>query len=216
MAITSSEGLLFKEFDDFLRECMRDNTEVFTIVRGETTQKAEGIREVDRHEYIAFHPETDVRPNDYLRGTVSGDELWVVVVEAEMLEGRIVQTKAYYETAAEREERLGRSATFRAAPAYDTLIGMQGPAAPAAAIDLQTLQRQIEARAGADRADLEQLLATLRELLKHRKRLDRGTLARFSALMERHSWLATPVAQALLEWAVSGSNLARSSRRTPA
>lgn len=217
MAITNSEGLLFKEFEDFLRECMRDNAEVFTIVRGEITQKAEGVREVDRREYIAFHPETDVRPGDYLRGTASGDELWVVDVESEMLEGRVVQTKAYYETAAECEERLAtQSPTLRIANAPTSIIFRQHSAAVTTTWDLRALEKQLEHRGGADSEDLKAFCAALRELLEHRKRIDRGALARFSALMERHSWLATPVAQALLEWAVSGGRLARAGRRAPA
>jgi hypothetical protein len=138
MASTSGEELFFKEFEYFLRECMRDNTEVFTIVRGDTTQKAEGVREIDQREYIAFHHAADVRPGDCLRGGVLGEELWLVEVAPVMLAGHLVQTKAYYQTAAEREERLAKSATpptalrtasvahARFAPPRAAPVGQQG------------------------------------------------------------------------------------------
>ena len=59
----------------------------------------EGLRDTEkstRRKYIGFHPGTDIRRGDLLRGKTSGTEFLVVDVDAMIVHGKVFSVKAYY------------------------------------------------------------------------------------------------------------------------
>ena len=93
-----------------LREFMRLGGESVEITRdGNMVGVADGLRNTEqttRRKYIGFYPEADIRTNDWVKGTTSGDEFHIVDVFRDIIEGEVFQIKGFYETKAQYEERL--------------------------------------------------------------------------------------------------------------
>jgi|GEM_PF-1806659 len=96
------------EMDSVFRNMLELGGEEFEVRRGAAVFKAGGVRNHDETggKYIGFAPGTDIQPGDWLHGTVSGDRFLVLDVNSMIVRGRILQVKAYYETAQEHEVRL--------------------------------------------------------------------------------------------------------------
>lgn len=58
------------------------------------------------------------------------------------------------------------------------------------------IEQQIEERGGADKEELREALEEVRRIIASENNIERGMLARFSDVMERHSWFTGAIAQA--------------------
>jgi hypothetical protein len=92
------------------------------------------------------------------------------------------------------------SFTFNA-PVHGSVIGTDNTAELTNSFDFRRVEIEIEERGGEDEEALREALEEIRHLLERGENLDRGALARFSTVMERHSWFTGSVMQALLGFA---------------
>jgi len=98
------------EMDSVFRNMLELGGEEFEMRRGDVVFRAGGVRNHDETggKYIGFAPGTEIQPGDWLHGNVSGDRFLVLDVNSMIVRGRVLQVKAYYETAQEHEVRLAQ------------------------------------------------------------------------------------------------------------
>lgn len=82
-----------------------------------------------------------------------------------------------------------------------SVIGTHNTAELNNTFDYRKIEVEIEQKGGEDKEELHEALAEIRRLLESGQTLNRGGLARFSGVMERHSWFTSAVAQALVGFA---------------
>lgn len=86
---------------------------------------------------------------------------------------------------------------------HGSVVGTNNTAELVNNFDLRSveIEQQIEEHGGADKQELRDALAEVRQILASEDSLERGRLARFSGVMERHSWFTGAIAQAIAGFA---------------
>ena len=84
---------------------------------------------------------------------------------------------------------------------YQAAVGTHNTNAFSGDLDFSTVERHIEEEGGADKEELHELVAEMRDLLESGQTLDKGSLARFNDKLKQVPWLAGPVAGWLLNFA---------------
>lgn len=100
---------------------MKMGGEEFEVCRegANETFVAEGLRNTEestKQKYISFYPDTDIRPGDWVKGVVTGDEFHIVDVNRQVIHKEVFQVKAYYETKIQYQARV--AADSARAPQY--------------------------------------------------------------------------------------------------
>lgn len=86
-------------------------------------------------------------------------------------------------------------------PVHGSVLGSHNTTELTNHFDFRRIEMEIEEKGGADKEELREALAEVQRLLESGDKLDRGALARFSGVMERHSWFTGSVAQMILGFA---------------
>lgn len=82
-----------------------------------------------------------------------------------------------------------------------SIIGTQDKAELTNNFNIGEVRERIDLEGGEDRKELHMALDHVERLLERGEYLDRGALAKFSGVMERHSWFSGSVMSALLGFA---------------
>lgn len=82
-----------------------------------------------------------------------------------------------------------------------SIVGNQSRAELTNNMDFGSVREQIDREGGDDQEELHNALDHVERLVERGEYLDRGSLSRFSGLMERHSWFTSAVTGALLGFA---------------
>jgi hypothetical protein len=180
--------------------------ERFTIERGELRQAANGHRDHETHT-VTFLPEADIQKGDVLRAFSSRDPLYVWDVDRQATGEILTAIVAHYETEAERQRRLeserrNSTPSFHMGDVHNSIVGTQQHAHLRVRFDQAALNADIDRHGGEDKEELRAMVAELWEMLDDRRKIDRGSLAQHSELIERHSWIAGALAQTVLGWLV--------------
>ena len=97
------------------------------------------------------------------------------------------------------------SVTFNVGNAYGSIFGTQQHAQILQPnFEFNTLEEEIEERGGEDTEALKNMLREIRTTLEQQESLGRRSLEGWSELINRHSWIAGPIAQLLLLYATTG------------
>ena len=83
---------------------------------------------------------------------------------------------------------------------YQAAVGTHNTNTFGGDLDFSTVERRIEEEGGADKEELRQLVAEMRELLQSGQTVDKGFLARFNDKLKQYDWLAGAVAGWLLNF----------------
>ncbi len=195
--------VLSAEFDRFaglLREGIEATGEVLDVIRGDDRLQFKGMRSREEKGgrcYIGFLSGSDIQEGDLLQGTVSGSKYYVTDVESQILAGKVLQVKAFYETAAQRKAAESREGPiFNIGNAVGSVIGTQTNVNMS--IAWRDLENQIEERGGHDQGELRELVGAIRESFEKHGGIQSGSLSRFGDLLKRHAWISSPIAQTLL------------------
>ncbi len=86
-------------------------------------------------------------------------------------------------------------------PVQGSVIGTHNTAELTNHFDFRSIEQRIEHEGGEDKEELREALNEVRQLLESGKKLDRGAWARFSGVMQRNNWFASPVMTALVGFA---------------
>ena len=95
-------------------------------------------------------------------------------------------------------QQAASNVTFNIGTAERSIIGTQTHAQLEANINFENLEIEIEERGGEDKEALRAALRRIEELIQDCDSINRGELADFSEVMEKHSWFTGAMAQALV------------------
>lgn len=153
--------------------------------------------------YIGFRPSTDIKVGDTLINP-SGDTIFVVDVMTDFFCGKPEQLKAYYQTEAEKNAGLRSNAPiFNVQNAYNSVIGTDNHVTFNYDASIQELKRQVSESHSSDKAEMDKIVALLEMMVNNQVPPSKGLFSKFSAVMERHSWLSNSVAATVLGWLLS-------------
>ena len=151
--------------------------------------------------YIGFRPGTDIKIDDVV--IKSGKERFYIMKHRHHISKEQEQIKAFYMTEVEKkrkETEQHQSTIYNIGTAYGSVIGT----ANTATINYQTSFRELRDRAEAenapDKEQVQKLIDLVEMIVNEQIPPQWGLLSKFSETMERHSWVTSAVASALVSW----------------
>lgn len=186
------------ERNRMLDEMMKLAGEDFEIARGEERYSVKGVRNTQKstnRKYIQFYPGTDVKAGDILIRKISGDEWLVVDIDHQTFQGKLFSINAYYQTSFEREKQSVQSVSYTFNSSSNIIAGSQTNAVMN--INIGEIEAEIERNGGDDKAELLAMVIEIMEAFEKQNTLSKGSFARFSETLERHSWITGSLVQLL-------------------
>lgn len=144
---------------------------------------------------IDFENTIDVKSTDWLVNPV-GERLYVT----ELVSLSSSYKSCYYISEHEYNQPKQSNPIFsiNATTIENSIIGTQTNATINLNTQLQKLRSDIDSSNSLDKEELHQIVSMLEELSKSKEPVPRNIFSRFSAVMERNSWIARSIASFLL------------------
>lgn len=150
--------------------------------------------------YIGFRPKTDIATNDVVINP-AGDRYHIIGTEASYFKKELQQIKAFYMDESEYLSRQQQSGTtYNIGVAYGSVIGTGNTATINYQSNIAELRQRVEKEEAPDREQMNKLLDLLQMVIDDQVPVQKGLFARFSSVMEKHSWISSAVASTLLTW----------------
>ena len=151
--------------------------------------------------YISFHVGTDIQIGDWLINS-SGDKYFVTDKETTTFVGQPHDLKCMIQTEAETKQATNTSATniFNIGSATGSVIGTQSSVTLNYNESIQNAKEQIAASDSPDKEDLQKIISLLEMIVNDQVTPHKGLFSKFSAVMERNSWITGSISAALLSW----------------
>ena len=138
-------------------------------------------------QYVGFRPGTDIKVDDVVI-TPANERLYITETQASYFQKHQEEIKAFYMTEAEKhrkETEQRQSNVYNIGTAYGSVIGTANTATINYKTNFQELRERAELENAPDKGQVPP---------------QKGLLSRFSETMERHSWITSAVASALVSW----------------
>ncbi|MCM3173245.1 hypothetical protein [Paenibacillus sp. MER 99-2] len=103
------------------------------------------------------------------------------------------QMEVKKETAIDPERQS--SMQFNIGTVYGSTIGTQGDAHVENVFNFEKVDQLIEDRGGDDKEALRDMIEEIKEFFEDSEKVKKGSLSKFSELMEKHSWITGAVSQ---------------------
>lgn len=150
--------------------------------------------------YIGFYPDADIQIGDFLISPY-GDKYFVKNKEVATFTGQPYELKCYIVPEAEyATTQPSNSPVFNIQNAYGSVIGTQANVTLNYNDTLQSVKEQINSTDSPDKEELQQIILLLEMVVNNQVPAQKGLLSKFSEVMERHSWLTSPICSVLLGW----------------
>lgn len=172
--------------------------EDFEIVRGGETRPMQGTRNKQKgtnRRFVKFYPDTDVKVGDILIRKISGDKWDVVEVDPDIISGQVFSVNAYYQTDLEREKQQPQAVSYTFNNSSNIIAGSQ--AIVTMNVDIGKIEAEIGERGGPDKEGLLAMVMEIKQAFEKQDTLSKGSLARFSETLEKHSWITGSLIQLL-------------------
>lgn len=175
---------------------------------GQPLKKLRGLFNAEtntKRKYCGFLPDTDIRPNDWIVKTDTGERLFVVDTKSQSFRGKTESIKAFYQTGAEHENSTQNTQQpiFNIQNAYGSVIGIGNTASFSYQNAVNELRETIESSESPDKEELKQIVSLLEMVVKNQVPASKGLFSKFSGVMERNSWISSAVASAIMTWLLS-------------
>lgn len=177
----------------------------YTIIRDDSVLSEQiGLpnTESSGKKYIAFMPNTDIKINDQLINP-TGEKVYVINTQTQFFHQDPQQLMAYYQTEYEHNNSSVASGTvFNINTVSNSVIGNNN----IATLNNQQLLSEIKAKAEnceEDKEELHQIVSLLELIADGKVEPKKGILSKFSALMEKHSWLTSSICSFILSFLTS-------------
>lgn len=149
--------------------------------------------------YIGFRPKTDIAANDVVINP-AGDRYHIIGTEASYFKKELQQIKAFYMDESECLSQQQSGTTYNIGVAYGSVIGTGNTATINYQSNIAELRQRVEKEEAPDREQMNKLLDLLQMVIDDQVPVQKGLFARFSSVMEKHSWISSAVASTLLTW----------------
>lgn len=150
--------------------------------------------------YISFHVGTDVQIGDWLINP-SGDRYIVIDRETTTFAGNPHDLKCMIQTETEHKTVNTQASTiFNIGSAHGSIIGTQSNVTLNYTESIQQAKEQIASSDSPDKEELQQIISLLEMVVNNQVPPQKGLFSKFSAVMERNSWITGTLASAFLNW----------------
>lgn len=140
--------------------------------------------------YIGMLKNVDANIGDWLINPTN-DRFLIEDKVADFAFGEFQQYKMFYLTEAQVKKKSATSAStiFNIGTATGSVIGTQSVVNMNYNDSIQNAKKQLESSASPDKEDLKQIINLLEMVVNNQVPVSKGLFSRFSAVMERNSWL---------------------------
>lgn len=189
-------------FENFLKRHGIDmrierNGEIISTIPGLPNRETATNRK-----YVGFRPGTDIKVDDVVI-TPANERLYITETQASYFQKHQEEIKAFYMTEAEKhrkETEQRQSNVYNIGTAYGSVIGTANTATINYKTNFQELRERAELENAPDKEQVQKLIDLVEMLVNGQVPPQKGLLSRFSETMERHSWITSAVASALVSW----------------
>lgn len=153
-------------------------------------------------QYVGFRPKTDIKIDDVII-TPANERLYVTETQASFFQKQQEEIKAFYMTEVEKkrkETEQRQSNIYNIGTAYGSVIGTANTATINYQTNFQELRERAEAEDAPDKEQVQKLVDLVEMIVNDQIPPQKGLLSKFSETMERHSWITSAVASALVSW----------------
>ncbi len=176
------------------------------IRKGDKLFEYKGIintEEPTGRKYIGFEPCSDIKPLDILVNPAN-EKVYVVEIQTQYYLGNAFQIKAYYQTQYEHDnfEKQTGNTIFNITNPTNSIIGNNNIATINCDDLLSELKTKID-NIAEDKAELQQIVSLLEIIIEEKLPPQKGLFAKFSATMEKHSWITSAISNILLNWLIN-------------
>lgn len=180
---------------------------MFSIERMNESPKPEkGLmnrEESTQRKYIGFLPRTKIEIGDWLINPL-GDRFFVYDKETAYFAGSPSQLKCYVQTESEfNSEKSSANTIFNIGSATGSVIGTQSVVNFTYTNTIEQLREQISSSSSSDKAELEKITNLLEMIVNNELPPQKGMFSKFSDVLKRNSWFATPMMSAFFGWLTS-------------
>lgn len=150
-----------------------------------------------------FYPDTDVQQDDWLIREETRERFYVEEIQIVRFHGNIESKDVYYLTEREYSDRQcnkNTSPVFNIQNAYGSVIGTNNTATINYNAAIGEMKQRIDEADSADREELKQIVSLLEMVVNNQVPVQKGLFSKFSAVMERNSWITGAIAGAIMSW----------------
>ncbi len=157
--------------------------------------------------YIGMLKNVDANIGDWLINPAN-DRFLIEDKVADFAFGEFQQYKMFYLTEAQVKKKSATSAStiFNIGTATGSVIGTQSVVNMNYNDSIQNAKKQLESSASPDKEDLKQIINLLEMVVNNQVPVSKGLFSRFSAVMERNSWITGSISAALISWLTTQSH----------
>lgn len=161
------------------------------------------IEDKTSKKYVGFLVGSDVKPGDWVMNPY-GDRLYIVDTITGIGINGPSELKAYFQTVTEYNSKPEpQSTVFNIGSANNSVIGNQSHFAVNINASLQEAREQINSSDSDDKEELHKIIDLLESVANNQVPLQRGMFSRFSALMQRNSWITGTMSSLVLNLLMS-------------
>lgn len=152
-------------------------------------------------DYIGFRPEADIKPNDWLINC-AGERFYVKDKKTEIINGKPNELKAYYDSEVDYNNKQTQptSNIFNITNANNSIIGNNNTVSLSYSESLDNLKNEVQNSTTPDKQELKEIVALLELILNNKVPASKGIFSKFSAVMERNSWITGSIMSTIFAW----------------
>lgn len=175
--------------------------------KGEIISKQRGLmnREPDtKRDYIGFYPNTDVKVCDWIINPAN-ERFYVSDTTTTFFHGNPLEFRAFILTENQYDNNTNSSmqTVFNIGTAYSSVIGSQSVVNFNYNESIQNAREQLEQSTSEDKEELNQILNLLEMIVNNQIPPQKGILSKFTPVIQRNSWITSPITSVLLGWLTS-------------
>lgn len=154
-------------------------------------------------QYIGFMPDSDVQAGDWLINPAN-ERLYVLDTITNFFLQQKSQLKAYYQTVAEHNTKTEQATTiFNIENPTNSVIGTQTNVTVNIDNSIHEAKEQVNSSDSEDKEELQQIISLLEMVVNNQVPAQKGLLSKFTSVIQRNSWIASPISSILLNWLLS-------------
>ncbi|OAB32705.1 hypothetical protein PMSD_17195 [Paenibacillus macquariensis subsp. defensor] len=179
-----------------LRQIMRDTV---TLIKA-NGEKFENIRAgVQRDKIFIEDVKLPIEEGDKIIRLLSNGLSESYLILDRGFYDRTLGMPAHYQMKVKKESAIdlekSSSMHFNIGTVYGSNIGTQGSAYVENVFNFERVDQMIEEKGGEEKEELRKMIDEIRELFEDSEKVKKGSLSKFSGLMEKHSWISGAIAQ---------------------
>lgn len=173
---------------------------IFSVSRhGNAVGTETGLNNYDKlrgKNYINFYPSADVAVGDVLTSP-DGRKVYAYDTTVLYVNGVAQSLDVYYMTEKEMsDEGNAQQTVFNIGTATNSVIGNGN----SVSMTISGMREKASRDGGADEAALQEIISLLEKIISGQEPPRKGLLGKFSACLERNSWISSAIASAILGW----------------